>query len=272
MDAALGSLLNFYSFSTGRRIFALQQVQKIASDTGFKELDAHITPALKHDAKTREIELQWSRIPVAAPRGQAETQRVDALTDRTLTAIRDTAMAQATSADPDDPIGTTVDTFLQEIFPLGVQDVTKMLYVDELSAVDAIVVKLKGKLAPQVVELGLSRLADRLAKLAVEYRAAMEAPESEALSFGTVRAARAQGQEYLLQAVALILGRYYRNTKADVAARQSLLSPILKQNDAIRQYLRVRRAVEDVNPETGQVDPAAPVVQESPGQGDPMGG
>ena len=102
MDAALGSLLNFYSFSTGRRIFALQQVQKIASDTGFKELAAHITPALKHDAKTHEIELQWSRIPVTAPRGQAETQRVDALTDRTLTAIRDTAMAQAT-AGPSSP-------------------------------------------------------------------------------------------------------------------------------------------------------------------------
>lgn len=180
-------------------------------------------------------------------------------------------MAQATGADPGDTIGTTVETFLREIFPVGVQDVTKLTFVDELSAVDAIVAKLKGKLAPQVVELGLGRLTERLAKLAVEYRAAMEAPESEALSYGSVRAARAQGHDYLLQAVALILGRYYRNTKADVAARQSLLGPILKQNEAIRQYLRARRAVEDVNPETGQVDPDAPVVQENAEQGDKTG-
>lgn len=82
--------------------------------------------------------------------------------------------------------------------------------------------------------------------------AALEAPESEALSFGTVRATKAQGQEYLLQAVALILGRHYRNTKADVAARQSLLGPILKQNEAIRQYLRVRRASRTSIPRRGR--------------------
>ena len=272
MDVALASLLNLYAFSTGRRIFALQQIQKIARETSFEELDAHITPALKHDAKTREIERQWARIPVTAPRGQGEMQRIDALTDRTLTAIRDAAMAQAIGADPDDAIGPTVDAFLREIFPSGVQEVTKMGYVDELSVVDAIVSKLKGQLAPQVVELGLGRLAARLAKLAITYRAALEAPEDDGLSFGTVRAMRAQGQEYLLQAVVLILGRYYRNTKADVAARQALLGPILTQNEAIRLYLRVRRAVEDVNPETGQVDPNAPAVPSSVVPSDPTGG
>jgi hypothetical protein len=34
--------------------------------------------------------------------------------------------------------------------------------------------------------------------------------------------------------------------------------PILRQNEAIRQYLRARRGVEDVDPDTGEIDPNAP--------------
>jgi hypothetical protein len=56
----------------------------------------------------------------------------------------------------------------------------------------------------------------------------------------------------------MILGLYPRSTKEHLAARAALLAPILQQNEAIRQYLRSRRAVEDVNPETGEIDPAAP--------------
>ena len=81
--------------------------------------------------------------------------------------------------------------------------------------------------------------------------------------------ARAQGQEHLLQAVSLILGRYYQSTPADVAARAELLAPILRQNEAIRQYLRMRRSVEDVNPDPGEVDPGAPPSSPEPQAGTP---
>ena len=48
-------------------------------------------------------------------------------------------------------------------------------------------------------------------------------------------------------------------------ARSALLAPILKQNEAIRTYLRARRGVEDVDPETGEIDPStAPVEAPAP--------
>lgn len=195
----------------------------------------------------------------AAPSGGASppATKIDALVDRTLTAIRDHAQSQAAGAAPDDPIHATVAFFLKEIFPAGVQEVTVLPFVEELAAVEPILGLLQGKdLTPTVEELGLQRLVKRLAALAVQYRAALEAPAPETLAFGKVKAARAEGQERLLQAVALIVGKHYRSTPADVAARADLLGPILEQNEAIGASMRARRTVEDVDPETGDPDPS----------------
>jgi hypothetical protein len=86
------------------------------------------------------------------------------------------------------------------------------------------------------------------------------------VDFGQVRAARAQGQAHLLEAVAMIIGKYPKSSAEDVAARVALLGPILQQNEAIRAYLKSRRSVQDVDPETGEVDPGAPQA-ESPSGG-----
>jgi hypothetical protein len=46
-----------------------------------------------------------------------------------------------------------------------------------------------------------------------------------------------------------------------------LLAPILRQNDAIGQYLRARRAVTDVNPDTGEEEPNVPGAGQGPAGG-----
>jgi len=56
----------------------------------------------------------------------------------------------------------------------------------------------------------------------------------------------------MLQAVAIVLGKYPSDSDADVAARAKLLAPIFRQNDAIRDYLRARKPIVDINPETGE--------------------
>lgn len=258
MAVDLASLFNLYQLSTGRRIFAMQQVHKIAKKRKLSDLEAHVVAAIKHDRQTRKLDAQW-QTQGSRPKSQGDASRVDPLVDRTLTALRDGAAAQAEGAAPDDEIIAKVDAFLTELFPLGVAAVTQLSYVDELSAVDEIVAKLKGDLAPLVKELGLTRQATRLTKLAIDYRAALEAPAPPALDFGSVRAARAEGQSLMLQTVAMIVGMFPKNSPEHVQGRTELLTPILKQNEAVGQYLRSRRTVEDVNPETGEVETEAAV-------------
>ncbi|WP_437568490.1 hypothetical protein [Sorangium sp. So ce542] len=265
MDATLESIFNLYVFTTGRRLFALRQVRALAKEQRFTELVKHCDAALEHDLATRALERRWAGEPAATGANPA-AQRIDVLVDRTLGAIRDHVVAQTQGAAPDDPIHKEVAAFLRPIFPVSVQAITSLPYVDELAAVDDIVALLKGELAPAVREFGLGRLVTRLADLAVQYRDALEAPPPSLIDWGRVRAARAEGQGLLLEAIAIILGKHHERTREGTAARLALLAPILQQNEAIGQYLRSRRAIADVNPETGEDEPAAPAPAVAPAQ------
>lgn len=212
--------------------------------------------AIKHDRKTLGLEQEWGA-DETRPSADADATRIDNLVDRTLSAIRDAAQAQADGADPEDEIVPMVNSFLKAIFPAGVAAITTLPFVEELAVVESIVTKLKGPLKKTVDELGLTRQVKRLAKLAEQYRAALTAP-SATLKFGDVRAARARGQDMLLEIVVIILARHRSSSADDVSARSALLEPIVNQNEEIRRYMRSRRTVTDVDPETGEPAPVAP--------------
>jgi hypothetical protein len=276
MNTSLSALISLYVFPTGRRLFALGQVAARAKSRDFPELAKHCSAAITHDRECLSLERRWEGL-VAESKGKAapappaagappNAADVDPLVDRTLTAIRDHAVSQTAGASPEDPIHTTVAAFLKEIYPAGVVEVTKLAYVEELAAVDVIVGLLQGKdLSAVVKDLGLGRLVKRLADLAVVYRASLLTQPAGALAFGDVRAARIKGQDLLLEAVAMVIGKYHSSSPDDVAARNDLLGPILDQNEAIGVALKGRRSVVDVNPETGAADPSVPAAPEVPG-------
>lgn len=253
MVVHLSEVFNLNEFTSGRRTLALRKVRTQAQGLRFRPLVEHIDEALVYEATIRALDSRWLTRQIV-PSGSV-TKPIDNLADRTLTAIRDTAQAQAEGARPGEAIIGKVEAFLAAIFPHGVQAVTSLPYADELTAVEDIVAKLQGELAPMVIELGLTRLVQRLARLAAEYRTALE-KDQDVLEFDTVRAARARGQDNLLGAMALIVGKYYKSDDPEhVSARNLLLGPIFEQNEAIRAYIRARRAVQDIDPDTGEVEP-----------------
>jgi hypothetical protein len=142
MDVSLGSLINLYVFSTGRRLYAMQQVRRRAAERGFVELVAHAERAIENDRLTRQLDARWAARQLRPVPGEDAVQRVDAAVDRTLTALRDGAESQGAVARPGDGTADKVGAFLREIFPMGVAAVMSMTYVEELAAVDGIVEKL----------------------------------------------------------------------------------------------------------------------------------
>ncbi len=268
MEAPLSTLFDFYQHPTGRRLFAHGQTLKQAAAAKLPDVVKHCTAAIAHDRKCLALERRWAGVAAAArgkgpaaalPAGSPATLKIDATVDRTLTAIRDHAVNQTAGAPPDDPIHITVAGFLKELFPTTVQDVTGLPFVEELAAVEHILTQLQGKdaLQPIVEDLALHRQHKHLAALTDQYRNALQTPTPETLAFGQVRAARAEGQDRLLQTVAIVAGKFFRNTPDDAAARAALLGPILEQQEAIGAAMRGRRVIEDVNPETGEPDPNA---------------
>jgi hypothetical protein len=256
VDTTLRALIKLYDFTTGRRLFALGLTRAAAKARGLKSLVARCDAAIAHDTEVRALERRWSAAP-ADPTANPAARKIDTLVDRTIGALRDAALAQAQGAPADDPIHAQVDAFVKRLFPNGVHAVTAAPFVEELQLVDEIVTLLQGELAPTVKELGLGKLTKRLADLAVQYRDALESPPPSVVTWGRVRAGRAEGQERMLEIVAMIMGQFHERTPQSNEARAELLGPILKQNDAIAAYLRSRRAVDDVDPETGAEEPVA---------------
>lgn len=256
MDGSLDSLLNLYQFPTGRRLFALRLVRAAAANEHFDALVQHCDVAITHDIQTQAIERRWAGESNSTDTNP-EAQRIETLVDRTLGATRDHAAAQAAGAPENDPIHATVAEFLKQVFPAGVHAITTLPFVEELEKVDDIIRAMQHELAPLVQELNLQRHATRLANLAQEYRKALEAPPPSLLDWGRIRAARAEGQGFLLEAVAIILGKYHGRSKEATEARLGLLGPILRQNEAIGLSYKSRRTPTDVNPETGEELPNA---------------
>jgi hypothetical protein len=256
MEAMHQDFFRIYQLPTGRRIFALQQMLEIAQQLEDREfaaiLTAHITEALVHEYETREYELRWNahqqRLLNPDP-----VRPIDARLDRTLTAVRDTAEAQANGARIHDPIHVVVSDFLREIFPSGVGQVTSLPYVDQLAVTEVILTKLQTTLAPMVVELGLDRLVARLATIVPEYRAGLRMTQE--LSFATVNDRRRQGRDGLYEAIAMIFGRFYKvRDDEHIVCRTALLAPLIEQQRAIAAKRRNRRPIPDIDPDTGGDD------------------
>jgi hypothetical protein len=206
---------------------------------------------LQHEDGVRVLDWQWEASK------QQETydpiKELDGLLDQTVTAVRDGALSQAKGARPDDDIVAEVNDFLGQVFPAGVQAITHVPYVEELDKVETMLVMLRGELASTVVDFGLSRQVERLAELVIEYRAALES-RPERMRFDVVREARATGQNYLLAIVAMIVSKYWNDRDPEhMSARAALLAPIMEQHEAVRAYVSARRAVRDIDPDTGAV-------------------
>lgn len=259
MPTHLASLLAFYVFSTGRRLFALQEVKKLAVADTFTSLTSHCDLAIEHDLATRVTEARWAGRKTGAQYSPLARQ-IDISIDTAVSALHDGLELEAKNSAPDDPLGQQAETLRQTLFPNGVAGVTALNYVDELAEVERILRTVKSaEWAPVISTLGLSRRVARIETLEPQYRSAVADP-ANTLAFIEVKAARARGQSLMLQAVAIILGKYSSDNETDLAARGKLLAPIFRQNDAIRDYLRARRPVVDINPDTGQPEGSSDIV------------
>lgn len=257
MSAQLTSLFVFYQFPTGRRLFALQELHKLAQADNLSNLATFCTTAIAHDRATRLLEARWAGRKVGAQYSPLAKQ-IDILVDTALGALHDGLENEVQNSDTNDPLAPQAETLRTTLFPTGVGAITSLNYVDELTEVERIVHTCKSTAwAPVIAQLGLQRRVDRIVSLESQYRTAI-AESGDKLTFGEVKAARQQGQSLMLQAIAIILGLYPSDNENDLERRSKLLAPIFRQQDAIRDDLRARRPVSDVHPESGEPESSTP--------------
>jgi len=262
MDSTLAGLLRLRQFPTGRRLFAFYRVLELANKVNAPPIVSLAQNAITKDEETVKIELRWAqkrrtgKTSAKQVKAQKALQLLDIRVDRALTGLRDGAEALIHGAGDDEKdLIEQVEYFLNEILPNGVAAVTSKSFDEESVLIKGIVSRLVGDLAPTVTSLGLTLSVNRLVAVAAEYEAALAAVET--LEFGQVKAAREAGQDYLLRLTAKIIGTFDEPSGPIAENRAALLAPILKQNQAINDHIRARRSVPDVDPTTGEEQPAA---------------
>ena len=269
MNVRLSDFFKLYVLSTGRRIFALRRMRDQALRLGATEIVARIVMVLAHDATTRRLDLAWSGARRRRGSGGA-VSAMDNRMDRALAGLRDLIRSLASAATASDPIHGQVQELLDAIFPAGVRAITNLPVIDQLAAVETIVELLQGDLAPLVAALNIQPQVQRVIELAGEYRAVIEASESQ-VTYPEVDSARRTGHELFCSVIALVISTYHRSDLAEhLEARAALLGPVLEQNEAVRVYLRSRRPIVDVDPVTGE--PTDPVDDDESPETDDVAG
>jgi hypothetical protein len=251
MEPTLYGLIQLSVTTPGRRIVALRKMREVARDMSLTTLVEQIDAAVEFDLEARQIETLWLAIRNRTRVHGAEMPRLDWLADRLVTAIHENARSQALGAEA--AFAARVTRFVEAIVPAGVYAITSLPYAEQAAALEVMVRKLTGELAPDVEEFGLTRLVERLASVSVQYRNELHAERP--LQFADVLATRHRGMGNLLEITAMVLGKFHRlNVPAHDEARRKLLGPVVEQHEAIRAYRRGRRALQDINPDTGEPD------------------
>ncbi len=204
------------------------------------------------DKQTRVLDKKWTQHR-AQPTPQSDARGIDTKIDRTLAAIQGTLLSPIRAFGAKNPASKDAQKLLDDIFPEGVGAHINVPYVDQLSSNDVVIESLgKSEYNATVKARGLQVFVDELVALNDAFRTELsKTPDATPVSYDEVQAHRSRGQEYLLEILARIIGQFPTSSTDDSTARGELLAPILQQNDAIGAYLRRRRPIPDVDPDTG---------------------
>ncbi len=250
-NGIIDQYVRLLQFPTGRRMFALRQVRRVAEALGDTALVARVEAALEHEGRVFALERRWASDKNGQGAARGNAFQIDVLIDRTLSAIDGGAAQAAVALRPGHPLAEKAARFRAHAFPGGVGAVVNLTYEEELAYVDWLLSELDNPdqpWGPTVAELGLTLFVTELRARVVEMRAELERERPRPLRHEELRAARATGQRGLLVTIAHILGNYDGD---DDRARQ-LLAPISDQNERISAARRRWRATTDVDPETGE--------------------
>jgi hypothetical protein len=261
MQGDFTDLINLYVFPTGRRIHAQRQVLEIAAEREITMLVRQLEANVAADRATRELELQWAghESRKHAPGAPA----VDAELDRALSALSETINAKLVAFGLGSDVGQAALRVRQHVFPMGVQAITALTYVEQHESVCTMLGLLGpgGELSEQAQVLRVEDLIERIDQINERYGKLLRSGSVRNGMHDRIRKAQAEGQRNLLRVVAWILG-HYQDDDRDLEARLTLLGPIVREQEAIRVHRRNRRRPTDVDPETGEeiVDPTNPAV------------
>lgn len=257
------ALANLYRFTTSRRLHAQREVARRASELVIAPLVLHTARAIDHEENALRMEAE---LAAASPTMHGADARVfDRQVDRALTGVEMHLDGQVRVYGEEHPIGRDASLVRDELLPDGAIAIITLPFASQHEQVASLLTRAEAPdtaVAAAVQRIpALPAMLAQLRALNASYGVSLQAYDRGRPSREEITEAQAQGQDMLAETVFIIMGHYAGQPERN-AERDSLLEPVLRQNEAIRQARRRRRGSDDADPETGDElpgpDPALP--------------
>lgn len=244
MAVYASSLIDLVRFPLARCLFALEQIRDRARTLDLPTIAAAAEYAIVRvqgalDFDQRQRALRPSRFP-------PEAREIDQIIDAAVAALFHYCESQADMFRGTERAAAAV-RLGQALLPNGVGSITRLPYADEHKQIDAVLARAAAPdLAADVALLpDLPAMLARMTELNGQYGQVLRDTE-ETFTRADVRARHNECQELLCGVAALILGHFVTLPERH-ADRDHLLQPILREDAALRERNRRRRAGSDAD-------------------------
>lgn len=261
MAMTLDSLFTLYRYTPGRRAWMLGRIRAVAEGAGFSSLAARCEALLPDETRLASDLRNWTEVRAGAAR-ERTSQALVALDQNRDGLLGDFhAMLQTLGRLQNKPRGQAAARLVKRLFPEGSRALITLPYPDETAAIEALLALAKGELAADITAADADDWIENLTAANAEFSQAYDAlTEQRQVDFKAVRADDARAQERFLVLVCHLVDLAH-----GTPALAALLDPIEVQQRALKDLYQRRRAVNDVDPGTGEdldvpvpTDPATP--------------
>ena len=266
MDSNAVSLMNTYKFPTGRRLYSLREVARIAMALAANDIAEHAATGVEHDTRVAGMEARAENL--GRSRYGRHATALDRRVDDCVVGIEAHLVARERVYGADSERGGDAALVRQKLLPQGAGAITKLAFVPEHERVKALIeLARSADLDPVVKRIPeLDAMLTELETVNTEYGTMLGAYDRDRPAAYELLAAQARGHDIMAEVTAMIVARYARLPERR-AEREALLEPILRQQEDIRLARQRRRRPRDIDPDTGVEIPAPdlPGVEPAPG-------
>lgn len=258
--------MTIYKFPTGRRLWALREIARLALALAASEIAEHAATGVAHDTQVAAMEARAEAL--SRSRYGRDAIAIDKRVDDVLVGTEAHLVAQERVYGARSERGADAALVREKLLPQGAGAITKLAFVPEHERIKALIARAReADLAAVVARIPeLPEMIAELEALNIEYGTMLGAYDRDRPAPDELLAAQARGQEILAEVTAMIVARYARQPdRRD--EREALLEPILRQQEDIRLARQRRRRPRDLDPDTGVEipEPDLPDVEPIPG-------
>ncbi len=235
----------------GRYIYALEDMSEIAKERALAGVKEAVDNALVTGRKAKRVQFSYEQTRDQTSKARGRSVELDQQIDAIIVAIRNVVRDRIIGIDGD-PIEEAAQLILKTVYPRGARAITHLSFEAQLATMTVMIEHFRNDLAEAVTLTGVDREVSLMEELVEEFRTELRVSEKPGVTYDELKEAISELHEHTALVRAVCVAAYPSLDQAATEARESLLAPLVDQENRVAEAQRRQRRVLDVDPSTGE--------------------